>query len=100
MGQWVDCRYDLYALDQIHISYHGTAYPDATPLVLRHHRHREVPPTDVPPSAPATGLNFAQLAATRHQAQHDAQRTAIRYAEPAERPPRASTEEGPTHGES
>ncbi len=83
MGHTIDCRYDPFTLEHIHVSFHGTAYADATPLVLRHHRHREVPATDRPPAAPATGLNFAQLAADRHQATHTAQRAQIRYAQPA-----------------
>ncbi len=97
IGKMVDCRYDPFALDQIHISFHGTAYPDATPLVLRHHRHREVPTTDLPPAPPTTGLNFAQLAADRQQAEHGAKQARIRYAQPAA--PRATTPipEGPTH---
>ena len=82
IGKMVDCRYDPFTLDQIHVSFHGRAYADAIPLVLRHHRHREVSATDLPPVAPATGLNFAQLAADRQQADHRKQQAHIRYAQP------------------
>ena len=98
IGKVVDCRYDPFTLDQIHVSFQGRAYPDATPLVLRHHRHRDTPKTDLPPAAPATGLNFAQLAADRHQTERDTQRAQIRYAQPT-RSRTETTEEVPTHAQ-
>lgn len=98
IGKYVDCHYDPFTLTQIHVSFAGRDYPDATPLVLRHHRHRDVPSTDRPPTAPATGLNFAQLASDRQQTSQDAQQAAIRYAQPVAA--RANTaKEGPIDAE-
>ena len=82
IGKTIDCRYDPFTLDQIHVSFQGRDYPDATPLVLHHHRHREAPATDRPPSPPASGLNLAQLAADRQHSARDTQRAQIRYAQP------------------
>ncbi|WP_243239403.1 Mu transposase C-terminal domain-containing protein [Sulfobacillus harzensis] len=36
-------RYDPYDLTITHCEYQGQIYSDATPLVLQHHRYREVP---------------------------------------------------------
>ncbi len=95
IGKSVDCRYDPFSLEHIHISFQGTPYPDATPLVLQHHRHREAPTTDLPPAPPATGLNLAQLAADR-KATDDASRQArIRYAQPTRREQAPRAEESP-----
>ncbi len=82
IGKTVECRYDPFSLAEIHVSFQGRAYADATPLVLRHHRHREVPTTDRPPSPPATGLNLAQLANARQQAAQGIKQARIRYAQP------------------
>ncbi|MHB1787673.1 MAG: transposase [Acidimicrobiales bacterium] len=95
LGKWVDCRYDPFSLEKIHISCQGTLYPDATPLVLQHHRHREAPTTDLPPAAPATGLNLAQLAADRKATQDAAQQAGIRYAQPTPAGAGPHAEEGP-----
>ncbi len=98
IGKHIDCRYDPFTLAQIHISFAGRDYPDATPLVLRHHRHQDTPAPDRPPAPPATGLNFAQLAADRQQTARDAQRAALRYAQPMSARAEA-TEEGPADAE-
>ena len=82
VGRRVDCRYDPYTLEAIHLTYQGESYPDATPLVLRHHRHREVPTPDRPPTVPVTGLNLAQLAKNRKAQQDAARQARIRYATP------------------
>jgi hypothetical protein len=82
VGRQIDCRYDPYTLDAIHIAYQGESYPDATPLVLRHHRHRDVPAQDPPPTVPPTGLNLAQLAKNRKDQDDAARQARIRYAIP------------------
>ena len=81
-GKSVECRYDPYTLERIQICYQGRTYADAVPLVLHHHRHREVPATDRPPQAPRTGLNLATLARERKAAQTAHQQAKIRYAQP------------------
>lgn len=65
-GRTVVCRYDPFDLQAVHITYPGQDYPDAVPLVLRHHRHREVPaPEPADAAVPASGLNDAALLAAR-----------------------------------
>ncbi len=88
VGHRILCRYDPYTLEAIHVSYQGQAYADAVPLVLRHHRHREVPTQDLPPRAPATGLNLAQLAHDRKEQADAAQQARVHYAQPPAKPPR------------
>ena len=62
----VECRYDPFDLQQVHIRYQGQDYPDAVPLVLHHHRHRDVPaPDPTPPEAPTSGLHDAALLAAQ-----------------------------------
>ena len=92
IGKSIDCRYDPFTLEHVHITYGDQQYADAVPLVLTHHRHREVPKTDLPPKAPATRLNLAQLAQERKAAQDAARRDHIRYAEPTT--PKRTDEEG------
>ena len=83
--KWVECRYDPYALDQIHITYQGQDFPDAVPLVLHHHRHRDVPAQDRPSGGPRTGINLAALARERQEAAQQGRQARIRYAQsPAE----------------
>ena len=96
IGKTIDCRYDPFTLEQIHVSFQGRDYADATPLVLHHHRHREAPVTDRPPAPPASGLNLAQLAADRQQSARDTQRAQIRYAQPTPGRPILPPEEVPT----
>lgn len=93
IGKRVDCRYNPFTLEDIYITYQGRAYPDAVPLTLTHHRHREAPTTDLPPERPRTGLNLAQLARNRQTAHHTEQQAAIRYAQPRTQPPEM---EGPS----
>lgn len=87
-------RYDPYDLTVIHCEYQGQVYPDATPLVLRHHRHREVPNPEPVPAKPATGLNYLALAQAQHEAQRHQQQARIHYALHSLATPR--TEEGPS----
>jgi len=90
IGKSVDCGYDPYTLTQIHIRYQNVTYADAVPLVLHHHRHREVSSHDVPPKAAPTGINLARLARDRKAAADTQQRAHIRYAQPSptgEEPP-------------
>ena len=89
-------RYDPYHLTVIHCEYQGQVYPDATPLVLHHHRHREVPNPESPPRAPASGLNYLTLAQAQQAARAQAQHARLRYATqslnpepPKEDPPHA-----------
>ena len=79
-GKRVECRYDPYQLDHILISHQGQSYADARPLVLTHHRHREAPAGDRPPSISRTGINLAQLARDRQVAQAADAASRIRYA--------------------
>ena len=83
MGKMVDCRYDSFALDQIHISFVFMARRIPMP------RRSSCgiigiasPTTDLPPATLTTGLNFAQLAAGRQQDEHGAKQARIRYAQP------------------
>lgn len=76
----ITVRYDPYDLTVIHCEYQGQVYPDATPLVLHHHRHREVPNPESPPAAPATGLNYLTLAQEQQATRAQAQQARIRYA--------------------
>nr|WP_243239859.1 Mu transposase C-terminal domain-containing protein [Sulfobacillus harzensis] len=80
-GKRVDCRYDPYQLDRIFITYQGESYGEAQPLVLSHHRHREAPREDRPPTAPRTGVNLAQLARERHEAERAQATARLQYAE-------------------
>ncbi len=84
IGKSVDCGYDPYTLEQIHIHYGNVEYADAVPLVLHHHRHRDVPSQDVPPKTTApTGINLARLARDRKASADTQQRAHIRYAQPS-----------------
>lgn len=85
-GKWVECRYDPFVMDEIHITHRGQEFADAVPLVLHHHRHREAPAHDRPPATPKTGINLASLARVRHEATVAAGRERVRYAQqPASR---------------
>jgi hypothetical protein len=71
-----DPMFDPFDLQAVHIAYQGQPYPDAVPLVLRHHRHREVPaPEPADPASPPSGLNYAGLLAARAAARP----TGVRY---------------------
>ncbi len=75
-GRTVVCRFDPFDLQAVHIAYQGQDYPDAVPLVLRHHHHREVPaPAPEAAAVPASGLNYAALLAARAAARP----TGVRY---------------------
>lgn len=75
-GRTVVCRFDPFDLQAVHIAHQGQDYPDAVPLVLRHHHHREVPaPAAEAAAVPASGLNYAALLAARVAARP----TGVRY---------------------
>lgn len=73
-------RYDPYDLAVVHCEYQGHVYPDATPLVLRHHRHREVPNPEIAPTGSPTGLNYLTLAHEQYQMTVQQHQARIHYA--------------------
>ena len=94
-GKRVECRYDPYQLDRIFIRYQGESYGEAQPLMLAHHRHREAPVEDHPFTAPRTGVNLAQLARERQEAERAHATARLRYADrtPASLPEKESNHE-------
>lgn len=66
IGRKIDLVFNPFDLTDITVRYDGRDMGKAVPHVLRRHTHPKARPDETPPPAAATGIDYLDLLATRH----------------------------------